>query len=424
MSESERKVKPPVKNSGSAAGVVIFLVIIVLLGVGGYFYFHRGAAKVDAAGGRNGNFPVAVITGRVKQKDVPIYLNGLGTVQAFNTVTIKPRVDGQLVQVAFTEGQEVKVGDLLAQIDPAPYQAVLDQTTAKKAQDAALLANAQADLQRYADLLKSAGTTQQTFDTQKSLVDQLEAAVKADQAAMDSAKVNLDYTTIRSPLNGRTGIRLVDQGNLVHASDPGGLVVLTQVKPISIVFTLPETALAELSASQTLDKADFPVLALARDNTNIVATGQLAVIDNQIDTTTGTIKLKATFANDDLRLWPGEFINTRLLLATRHDSPVVPASTVQRGPDGTFVYVVAAAEDNPTNRIVHMRPIKVAQIDNDEALIDSGLEPGEIVVVDGQYKLQEGSKVRPTSATGAAGGSGGAHKTHPDNSDTNQVTTP
>jgi multidrug efflux system membrane fusion protein len=383
---------------------------------------HRRSAATQSAGGGGrgaaGNFPVPVTLGHARTKNVPIYLDGLGTVQAFNTVTIHTRVDGQLIKVAFTEGQDVKTGDLLAEIDPAPYQAALDQATAKKAQDTAQLANARLDLQRYADLLKTEGTTQQTYDTQKALVDQLDATVKADQAAIDAAKVNLDYCTIRSPLDGRTGIRLVDQGNIVHASDTSGLVVLTQLKPISVVFTLPETALNQIQAKQDADNP-FTVLAAGRDDTNILASGQLAVIDNQIDPTTGTIKLKANFANENLRLWPGEFVNTRLLLETREDSVVVPASVVQRGPDGAFAFVVTNAADGSTNQIAKMRPIQVAQIDNGEALIDSGLDAGETIVVDGQYKLQDGSKVRPSASAGGAGG--GHRKGQGKNSGTNRV---
>ena len=276
-----------------------------------------------------------VIEGVVATKDVPIYLDGLGTVQAFNTVTVHTRVDGQLMKVAFTEGQEVKTGDVLAQLDPAPYQASLGQAVAKKAQDAAQLDNARVDLQRYADLLKTDSITQQIYDTQKALVSQFEATVNADQAAAESAKVNLDYTTIRSPIDGRVGIRQVDAGNIVHASDANGLVVLTQLRPISVVFTLPEQKLAILQQYQNLER-NFTVLAVSSDNTNVLGEGVLAVIDNQIDTTTSTIKIKASFANENLRLWPGQFVNTRLLLTTRKESPVVPVSVVQRGPDGAF----------------------------------------------------------------------------------------
>jgi multidrug efflux system membrane fusion protein len=337
---------------------------------------------------RGQTLPVPVVDGVVGTSDVPIYLDGLGTVQAFNTVAVHTRVDGQLVEVAFNEGQNVRIGDVLAQIDPAPYRAALDQAVAKKAQDEAQLTNARLDLQRYADLLQTDSITRQIYDTGKALVSQLEATVNADQAAAESAKVNLDYATIRSPIDGRVGIRQVDAGNIVHASDANGLVVLTQLRPISVVFTLPEQALAKLQQFQN-PEADFTVLAVSRDNTNGLGQGKLAVIDNQIDATTGTIKLKATFANENLHLWPGQFVNTRLLLTTRKDSPVVPASVVQRGPEGAFAFVIQ--ED----QIVRIRPLKVAQIDGGMALIDAGLAPGERVVVDGQYKLQPGSRVNP-----------------------------
>jgi len=383
-------------KSGGLKWLLIIGGIIVLAALIWYAR-HRAAAASDASsggGGRSGgNFPVPVVTGKVMQKDVPIYLDGLGTVQAFNTVTVHTRVDGELVKVAFTEGQDVKTGDVLAQIDPAPYKAALDQAVAKKAQDEAQQANAKVDLKRYADLLASDGTTQQTYDTQKALVDQLGASVKADQAAIDSAQVNLDYATIHSPIDGRTGIRLVDQGNIVHASDAGGLVVLAQLKPISVIFTLPETVMTKLHMRQ--NQPSFTVIALTRDNTNVLATGELAVIDNQIDSTTGTIKIKANFANENLRLWPGEFVNTRLLLSTRTNGLVVPASVVQRGPEGSYAFVV---QDDQT---VKMRPLKVAQIDNGLALIDDGLKPDEVVVVDGQYKLQDGSHIKAAEPTGS-----------------------
>jgi multidrug efflux system membrane fusion protein len=427
MNEPETSASPlpavPSKPNPKSHGMIwVGIVVLIVCGLGWYYYRHHAGANAAGSAGAGraaGNFPVPVVIGHARQKDVPIYLDGLGTVQAFNTVTVHTRVDGQLVKVAFTEGQEVKTGDLLAQIDPAPYQAALDQAVAKKAQDNAQLTNARLDLQRYADLLKTDGTTQQTYDTQKALVDQLAATVKADDAAIASAQVNLDYTNIHSPIDGRTGIRQVDQGNIVHAADAGGLVVLTQLKPISIIFTLPETAFLKLQENQDATGSNYTVLAVARDNTNVLATGQLAVIDNEIDPTTGTLKLKANFANENLHLWPGQFVNTRLLLETREDSVVVPASVVQRGPNGSFAFIVSG---DSTNQTVKMRPITVAQIDNGEALIDDGLDAGEAVVVDGQYKLQDGSKVRSSAP---AGGAGGSHRKRPDSgAGTNPVSAP
>ncbi len=383
---------PPPRKRG---GGIIFLAVLALMGLGVwriYKHFHPsleatagGGAGAAGAGGPAKNFPVPVVEGIVVMKDVPVYLDGLGTVQGFNTVTVHSRVDGQLLKVLFTEGQDVHAGDVLAELDPAPFQASLDQATARKAQDEVALANARVDLERYANLLKTEGVTQQIYDTQKALVSQLEASIKSDQAAIDSTKVQLDYTTIRSPIDGRVGIRQVDAGNIVHANDANGIVVVTQLKPISVLFTLPEQSLSKLQR----EAADFTVLAVGRDNTNVLAEGKLAVIDNQIDTSTGTIKLKATFPNETLRLWPGQFINTRLLLSTRKDGLVVPASVVQRGPAGAFAYVIN--EDLS----VEMRAVKVAQIESGLALIDDGLKAGERVVVDGQYKLQPGSKVKP-----------------------------
>lgn len=327
-----------------------------------------------------------MVAGNVVRKDVPIYLDGLGTVQAFNTVAVRVRVDGQLVKVAFVEGQDVRAGDLLAQIDPAPCKAALGQAIAKKNQDAAQLANARLDFARDTDMLAKKVIAQQQYDTQKALVDQFDATVKSDQAAIDSAQVQLDYTTIVSPLDGRTGIRLVDQGNIVHATDTNGLVVITQLHPVSMVFTLPEQTLNEIH--KQMASGELTVLAVGRDNSTVLAEGKLSVIDNQIDTTTGTIKLKATFSNDDFQLWPGQFVNARLHLATRKDGLVVPASVIQRGPDGSYAFVIK--ED----QTVEIRPVKVAQSSNNVALIEQGLKEGESVVVDGQYKLQAGSHVK------------------------------
>jgi multidrug efflux system membrane fusion protein len=331
-----------------------------------------------------------VVAGNVERTNLPIYLDGLGTVQAFNTVTVRSRVDGEVQRIAFVEGQEVHAGDLLAQIDPAPFQAQLDQSIAKKAQDEAQLAIAKMTLRRDGDLLAGKILAQQDYDTQKATVEQLDAAVKGDQAAIDNARTQLGYTKITAPINGRTGIRLVDAGNIVHATDSNGIVVLTQIRPISIVFTLPEQNLGTIQ--QHLGSGEpLKTFAVQRDNRTAFAEGALAVIDNQIDTSTGTIRLKATFPNTDSRLWPGQFVNVRLLLETRKDATVVPASVVQRGPDGTFAFVIS-------NDVAVVRPVQVALTESDQALIDAGLTPGERVVVDGQYKLQPGAKVKASEA--------------------------
>ncbi|MCX6897220.1 MAG: efflux RND transporter periplasmic adaptor subunit [Verrucomicrobia bacterium] len=339
---------------------------------------------------RSGPFAVPVLAVKVAQKDVPIYLDGLGTVQAFNSVTIRTRVDGQLVKVAFVEGQEVKAGDLLALIDPAPFNAALAQATAKKGQDEAQLANARLDLKRNAELVAQKIASRQVYDTQQSLVNQLEAAVKADQAAIDSARVQLDYTTIVSPLEGRCGIRLVDQGNIVHANDANGLVVITQLRPITVILTLPEQTLGDIR--KQLGHGELTVLAVDRDNKTVLGEGKLAVIDNMIDVTTATIKIKATFPNNDLRLWPGQFVNARLLLETRKNGIVVPAAVIQRGPEGSYAFVIKG--DKSGEQTVEVRPVKVALIEDGQALLDEGVKPGERVVVEGQYRLQAGSKVK------------------------------
>jgi multidrug efflux system membrane fusion protein len=345
--------------------------------------------------------PVPVVAGVVTQKDMSIYLGGLGTVQAFNTVTIHARVDGQVQKVAFTEGQDVRAGDLLAQIDPDPFRTALEQTVAKKGQDEAQLANARVDLKRYADLLANEGVTQQQYDTQKSLVNQLEATVNADQATIESAKVQLAYTTITSPIDGRTGIRQVDAGNIVHANDANGLVVITQLKPISVVFILTAQNLPAIQDQMRTSGPDLPVLAVSQDNTTVLGEGKLAVIDNQIDPNNSTIKLKATFPNTDLRLWPGLFVNARLLLTIRKGSAVVPDSVIQRGPEGTFAFVIK------DDQSVEVRPVKVApsiadQVGQGMTMIDDGLKPGERIVVDGQYKLQTGSRVKVADGTAKA----------------------
>lgn len=335
--------------------------------------------------------PVSVVAGVVQKKDVPVYLDGIGTVQAFNTVTVSARVDGEVKKVAFTEGQDVHAGDLLAQIDEAPFQAAYDQAVAKKGQDEAQLANAQLNLTRDKDLFDKKVISTQERDTQLALVRQLDATVKADEAAIQSAKVQLDYTRIVAPITGRTGIRLVDQGNLVHAADRTGIVVLTQLQPISLLFTLPEQDLSAINkAGGGSDK--LTVFAVDRDTQTVLDEGKLSVVDNQIDTGTGTIRLKATFPNEKFQLWPGQFANARLLLKVQKDGLVVPASVVQRGPQGTFAFVIKG--DNT----VEVRTVKVGPIDQGQALIEEGLQAGERVVVDGQYKLQPGSRVTTEAA--------------------------
>jgi multidrug efflux system membrane fusion protein len=409
----ELELPPPGKcrqGGGINAGcfiVAIAFVAGILSGCGR----NSGPTKEGREGqsGRGSNAPVAAIIGTVMQKDVPIYLDGLGTVQAFNTVTVRSRVDGQLKKLSFKEGQDVQAGELLAEIDPDPFRTQVEQMEAKKAQDEAQLAFARVELKRNADLLAAKIASQEVYDTQKAQVDQLVALVKSDQAAIDNAKVQLNYTTIEAPIGGRTGIRFVDEGNIIHSGDSNGIVVLTQLKPISVVFTLPEQSLREIQRQQAL--APMTVIALDRDNTTPLDEGQLAVFDNQIDTTTGTIRLKATFLNVNLKLWPGQFVNARLLLAVRTNGIVVPASVVQRGPEGAYAFVV---NDDMS---VKMAPLKVAQIDQGQALIENGLSPGERVVVDGQYKLQPGSKVRPAESSGSPTGGAKTNVASRDGSD-------
>jgi multidrug efflux system membrane fusion protein len=363
------------------------MVAVVLVAAGGAWFADRGPASAEAPPAAPPAVPV--VSGTVKTEDVQILRTGIGTVSAFNTVTVKVRVDGQLDKVAFTEGQEVKAGDLLAQIDPRPYRAALDQATATKAKDEALLANAKRDLTRDEGLIGKQFVSQQVLDTQRALVDQDTAQVASDQANIDAAKVNLAYTTITSPLDGLTGIRLVDQGNIVHATDTTGLVVITQTHPISVIFTLPESLLDAINQARAGGN-QLKVYAYSSDDTVKLGEGTLALIDNQIDQSTGTIKLKATFPNPTNTLWPGEFVTTRLLLATRKGGLTVPAQTVQRGPNGTFVWVIKPDSS------VEMREVKVGQINGDTALIDKGLAAGENVVVDGQYKVKVGVKVAAT----------------------------
>jgi len=328
--------------------------------------------------------PVSVST--AERRDMPFYLTGLGSVSAFYTVSVKSRVDGELVQVNFKEGQYVNRGDLLAVIDPRPYQVALDQAQANLFRDQATLRDAKLNYERYKGLLQNSGAmSQQQVDTQAATVDQLDGTVRTDQAAVDNAKLNLVYCHITSPISGRVGLRLVDPGNIVHATDTNALLVITQLQPIAVLFTLPEDQLP--TVSRRMAQAQLEVDAYSEDNQTKLTTGKLLTIDNQIDQTTGTGRLKAVFDNKNNELWPNQFVNIHLLLEIRKDSTVIPAAAIQRGPQGTYVFVLKP------DKTADIRPVTIAFTQENLANIASGLSPGEVVVTDGQDKLQEGSQV-------------------------------
>ena len=311
----------------------------------------------------------------------------MGTVEPYDTVTVRSRVDGQVLKVGFKQGQIVQKGDVLVEIDPRPYQAALDQAVAKKAQDEANLKNAQLDLGRYGALAKLNFASQQQFNAQQATVQELMAQIQGDQAAIDNAQTQLDYTTIRSPLTGKVGFRLVDPGNIVHATDTTGIVTIVKLQPISVVFTAPQEDVPEIN--KALAAGTVPVTALSTDGTKVLSQGHLALVNNEVDQASGTIRMKATFANQDNVLWPGLSVSTRLLLDTLKNVIVVPDGAVQRGPDGLFAFVVGDGDK------VEMRSVKVAQDGEGESVIASGLSPGEKVVISGQYELQQGTLVAP-----------------------------
>jgi multidrug efflux system membrane fusion protein len=328
---------------------------------------------------------IPVVAGTVSSQDVPIYLRGVGTVIAYNNVVVRSQITGQVTQITFTQGQTVHTGDLLAEIDPRPYQAQVDQATANRDRDQAQLANAQANLARYTPLAAKGYATSQLVDTQKAQIAQLESMIKSDEAVIENAKINLGYTRLTAPIDGVTGIRQIDQGNIIHPTDPAGLVDLTQVQPISVLFTLPEQNLIEIQ--QQMAKGPLTVMAFSQDGTVQLDQGKLDLIDNQIVQTTGTIRLRAEFPNAQRHLWPGELINARLLIDTRHDGLTIAASAVQQGPNGPYVYAIGPDGN------VQMRTVEIAQVSGGRALLDSGLAANESVVVDGQYKLQPGAHV-------------------------------
>jgi len=364
-------------------------VAFILIGIAAYFWWQPARQQQARFGrGATGDGPVPVIAALTNRADVPVYLDGVGTVKALNTVTVLPQVDGRLLSVNYTEGQDVTPGFVLAKVDPVTYQAAYDQAVAKKAQDEATLGNGRLDLERYTKVGNA--VPRQQLDTHKALVAQLEAQVKLDQASIDNAKAILDYTDIIAPIAGRTGIRLVDKGNFVRAAGSSAIVVITQIQPISLVFTLPQQQLGEVNRASM--KATLPVDAFGPDNKTVVDTGELKVVDNQVDSSTGTIKLKAEFPNRDFQLWPGAFVNVRLRINTLNQVVVVPTAAVQRGPNGTFVYVVG--QDNK----VTIRPVTVVQQDEVQAVIGKGLESDERVVTTGFARLTAGSEVAVTNA--------------------------
>ncbi len=384
-----------------------WLLILCLLAAGAYYLSRGGNAQSAKGAGKQdtkqGNRSVPVVTVAARKGNMEIFLTGLGTVAALNTVTIRTRVDGQLDKVAFTEGQFVNRGDLLVQIDPRPYQVQLEQAEGQMARDMAQLKNAQLDLERYRVLLAQDSIPKQQYDTQVAMVNQAEGTVKSDQAQIDSAKLQIVYCRITSPLTGRIGLRLVDQGNMVHANDANGLAVITQVQPIAVLFNITASDVPQV-LSKMRSGAKLRVDAYDKDKTHKLATGELLTIDNQIDMTTGTLRFKAIFSNQDGALFPNQFVNARLLIDTKRNTVIIPEAAVQRKPQGTFTYVVKS--DNT----VEERDIVLGPTEADERAIDSGLSAGEFVVVEGVDKLQPGSKVTPRVA-GAAGARKGGGQT-------------
>jgi multidrug efflux system membrane fusion protein len=386
----------------------IWVLILAALAVGVWYYRSARAtsqaqdpataAAKGRAGAGPGSFVVPVVVAAAQRGDLPVYFNGLGTVTAFNTVTVHSRVDGQLVSVAFKEGQFVHQGDLLAEIDPRPFQVQLEQAEGQLAKDQAQRRDAEVNLERFRLLFKEGVIPQQQLDTQAALVGQFDGAIRSDQGQIDNAKLQLIYCRITAPISGRVGLRLVDAGNIVHATDASGLLVITQLQPISVIFSLPQDQLPPVLAKLRAG-AELPVDAYDRDDTVKIATGKLATIDNQIDPTTGTYKLKSIFSNEDNTLFPNQFVNVHLLVDTKHNLTIVPAAAIQRGPQGTYVYAVAkdpVTKDNSAK----IYSVTIAQTTGDSVGLSAGVNPNDLVVIDGQDKLQDGTKINPSTASG------------------------
>jgi len=363
--------------------LIAFVLVAAAVGAGAWVY-RVHVAEGQKASTTKAEMKVPATVAVAERTDFPVYLDSLGDVQAWNTVTVRSRVDGEIMKIAFDEGQFVKQGDLLVQLDPRPFQAELDQATAKKAQDEANLVNMRRDLERF-QKAGTLATTQKQIDTQHSLVAQQEALVKADAGAIDNARVQLGYTTIRAPISGRVGFRLVDQGNIIHAGDVGGVATIAQIQPIAVIFTEPEEELPRIL--EELKAGPLQVMALTSDGKRVLGKGELSLVNNQVDMTTGSIKLKAKFANEDKILWPGLSVATRLLITTRKNVVVIPDAAVQRGPGTLFTYVVGAGDK------IERRDLKVAEIQDGKAVIEHGVDPGDRVVTSGYYRLEPGSIV-------------------------------
>jgi multidrug efflux system membrane fusion protein len=422
--------EPGARSAKAASGAApsktlwwLWVLVIAVLAVGGWYYrsAKNASSSADAAapgapskgkGGFGAGGPVVpVVVATAQRGDLPVYFNGLGTVTAFNTVTVRSRVDGQLVSIAFKEGQFVHEGDLLAQIDPRPFQVQLEQALGQLAKDQAQRKDAEVNLARYKLLFNEGVIPQQQLDTQAALVGQFDGAIESDQSQINNAKLQLTYSRITAPISGRIGLRLVDVGNIVHATDTSGLLVITQLQPISVIFSLPQDQLPQVNAKLHAG-AQLTVDAYDRDDTAKIASGKLQTIDNQIDLTTGTYKLKSMFANADNSLFPNQFVNVHLLVDTMHNLTVVPTAAIQRGPQGTYVY--AAAKDPASkDTLAKIYTVTIAQTTGNNVGLSAGLNPGDIVVIDGQDKLQDGTKINPSSSSGSNGAGRGSTSPSP-----------